>query len=329
MTPSAPDDPDPPRPATTSGEEPPLEVGSWRPGPYDGQQLPQDAGRDQLSTTIAVLLIIGVVGAIVLLAVRTPTRQIAGIALPVNTIPPVPSSTPAPPSPPPTSTRATSAPPADPRSALARHPLSTSNATLATTVCSLSRFDPADERQTKFFQEAKICADAVWGTALTAAGLPTLPIQVVTVQGGPMNTQCGPVNPTDRPTECRATVYMTPAYLRDVEHNNRFPGRYFGVFLREYAKAAQEATGLTALQAAAKNQPGASAADLDTRLAQQATCLAGAASGAMAGQGAVDNNITNEIRDRLSTVDAPDDATSWLTKGFQSRQFTACNTWTS
>ena len=288
---------------------------------------PADGRGVGLSTAIAVLLIVAVVGAVTVLAVRHPTRLVAGVPRPVQAVPQIPAPTSVPSSPPPTSNRTTSAPAGDPRTALARHPLSTSTATLDTTVCALSRFDPSDDRQAKFFQEAKICADAVWSTALAAAGLPTLPIELVTVQGGPASTPCGPVNPTDRPTECRATVYMTPAYLRDVEHNGRFPGRYFGVFLREYAEATQEATGVTALHTAARDQPGASAADLDTRLAQQAICLAGAASGAMAGQGAVDNNITNEIRDRLSTVDAPADAAAWLAKGFQSRQLSACNTW--
>jgi predicted metalloprotease len=70
-----------------------------------------------------------------------------------------------------------------------------------------------------------------------------------------------------------------------------------------------------------------SAADLDIRVERQATCLAGIAAGAMSGRGAVDANITNEIRDRLSRVDAPPDARSWLDKGFQQRMPAACNTW--
>jgi len=56
---------------------------------------------------------------------------------------------------------------------------------------------------------------------------------------------------------------MTPAHLRDTERNGRYPGRYFGVFLREYARALQFTTGLTA------NGDGA-----EERLAQQATSYA-------------------------------------------------------
>jgi hypothetical protein len=332
MTEHGADDPDPTLPLTGSGDEPPpLPVGSWR-----ARQRLEYHERERRAAEergpaygAAVLVALAAVAVVAYLAVRQPVQPVAGDAQPVNALPPAPTATSNPPAPPATSTpaRPSSAPPADPMAALARHRLSTSDAVLGTTVCSLTRFDPADDRQAKFFQEAKICADAVWAGALVAAGLPTLPIQLVTVQGGPASTQCGPVNPTDRPAQCRATVYMTPAYLRDAERNGRFPGRYFGVFLLEYAKAVQEATGLTALQTAARGQPGASAADLDARLAQQATCLAGAASGAMAGQGAVDTNITNEIRDRLSTVDAPPDDAAWLAKGFQSRSFAACNTW--
>ncbi|HEV8554818.1 MAG TPA: hypothetical protein VGR06_00280 [Actinophytocola sp.] len=326
-------DSEPATPTAAAGDEPPLPVGSWRARQrleYHEQQMLMVQAERGPAYGAAVLVITLVVGALVYFAMRQPVQHLAGTARPVTELPPAPTATsnPEPPPPPATTSSApASTPPADARAALARHPLSTSDATLGTTVCALTRFDPADERQAKFFQEAKICADAVWGGALTAAGLPTLPIQLVTVQGGPASTQCGPVNPTDRPTQCRATVYMTPAHLRDVEHDDRYPGRYFGVFLREYARAVQEATGLTALQAVARKQPGAAPADLDTRLAQQATCLAGAAAGAMAGQGAVDANITNEIRDRLSTVDAPPDAAAWLAKGFQSKSFAACNTW--
>ncbi|MFL6144505.1 MAG: hypothetical protein ACJ72N_21910 [Labedaea sp.] len=283
-----------------------------------------------VSVGTAILLSVAVVATVVLLAVRHPAQHVAGTARPVNTfLPPPATSTPTGRSQPASSPAPTSrsTPPTDSRQQLATHPLSTSDAEMQTIVCSLTRFDPSDDRQASFFQQAKVCADAAWDEALAAAGMPALPIQLVTVHGEPANTPCGPVKPADHPTQCRATVYMTPAYLRDVEHNDRFPGRYFGVFLRTYASAVQEATGLTALHAAAKGLPGASAADLDTRLAQQATCLAGAASGAMAGQGAVDTNITNEIRQRLSTVDAPADAAAWLAKGFASRSFAACNSW--
>jgi hypothetical protein len=97
------------------------------------------------------------------------------------------------------------------------------------------------------------------------------------------------------------------------------------VFLREYARALQFTSGLSQL---AGEVDSGTAEDLDKRLAQQATCLAGVASGAMAGRGAVDDNITGEIATRLTTVDAPPDAKAWLDKGFQARQPSACNTWT-
>jgi predicted metalloprotease len=227
----------------------------------------------------------------------------------------------------PAATAAAPPPPVNPVTALARHPLSASTATMEPSVCTLNRFDPADDRQAIFFQEAKICADAAWSTLLAAAGLPTPRIDVVIVKGAPVSTPCGQVGPTDKPVQCQLSVYLTPAYLRDVEKDGRYPGRYFGVFLREYAKAVQEATGLTTLFATVRSQPGEKSEDLDVRLAQQATCLAGIASGAMAGQGAVDTNITNEIRDRLSTIDAPPAAQTWLAKGFQTRQLAACNSW--
>jgi hypothetical protein len=119
---------------------------------------------------------------------------------------------------------------------------------------------------------------------------------------------------------------MTPAHLRDVEGLDRYPGKYLGVFLREYAEAVQYATGLTELYEKAKSSPDAPG-DLADRLAAQATCLAGVASGAMAGLGAVDNNITNEIRDRLTSTDAPPDAGTWVDKGFDSREPDSCNAW--
>jgi hypothetical protein len=119
---------------------------------------------------------------------------------------------------------------------------------------------------------------------------------------------------------------MTPAYLRDTEQLGRYPGKYLGIFLREYARALQFTTGIEQLVAAVTS---GSAADLDTRVDQQATCLAGVASGAMSGRGDVDANITGEIRQRLTTVDAPPDAGSLLDKGFQQRTPAACNTWAS
>jgi predicted metalloprotease len=119
---------------------------------------------------------------------------------------------------------------------------------------------------------------------------------------------------------------MTPARLRDVEALGLFPGKYFGVFLRTYAAAVQYATGVTGLFDKANAAPDAPE-DLSARLYQQATCLAGVASGAMAGQGAVDDNITKEIRARLTSTDDPPAAAAWLTKGFDSRQPARCNTW--
>lgn len=306
---------------------------------------PAPAGPSLLVSMSAALLLIGaIVCVITFFAVRAPAHQVAGSAVPgaaagrpESVVGQPPSAT----SEPPVTTTTTRrevpaeaippdeqpAPPTNLLSALSVHPLSTSDATMAPATCALSRFDPADDRQDAFFQQAKTCADAAWHEVLAAAGLPAPAIGVVIVRNGPVNTWCGTVNPTDRPTECHATVYMTPAYLRDIEHDGRFPGRYFGVFLREYGKAVQDATGLTALYTAARSQPGAPTVNLDNRFAQQATCLAGVMSGAMSGLGAVDTNITNEIRDRLSTVDAPPDAAAWLAKGFQSRQLSSCNSW--
>jgi hypothetical protein len=275
----------------------------------------------------AILVILGMVAAIGFLAVSQPVRQVAGAAVPASDLQP-PATVP-----PTTSTQrstVSSAPPTptDPLVPLAEHPLSTSDVAMAAATCALTRFDPADDRQAVFYQEAKVCADAAWQAVLPAAGLPSARVELVIVRGGDATTPCGTtVKPTDPPTQCRASVYLTPAYLRDTEQNGRYPGRYLGVFLREYARAIQDATGITALYNGARSQPGASTIDLDNRLAQQATCLAGMASGAMAGQGAVDTNITNEIRDRLTSVDAPPAAETWLDKGFQTRQLASCNTW--
>ena len=174
-----------------------------------------------------------------------------------------------------------------------------------------------------FFAATKTCADAAWRGTLEAAGL-TGAVKLVTVVGAAKQTPCGELTPTSASTQCEDTVYMTPAHLRDTEQNGRYPGKYVGVFLREYAKAVQYTTGLAELVGDVTT---GSAEDLDKRLAQQATCLAGMTSGALAGRGAVDTNITNEIRARLTTVDAPPDAGSWLDKGFTARQPAACNTW--
>jgi predicted metalloprotease len=85
--------------------------------------------------------------------------------------------------------------------------------------------------------------------------------------------------------------------------------------------------GLVADYERAKEDPEASEAELDQRLNAQATCLAGVTAGAMANQGSVDANIVSEIRDRLTSVDAPRDAGSWYDKGFRSRTPADCNTW--
>jgi hypothetical protein len=258
-----------------------------------------------VSLAIAVLLVIGIVTGLVMLALNRPVRVVTGSAtgVVIPTFASPKDSTPP---------SATGDQPAGP----ATHPLSTSTATMADVTCALTRFDPSDAGQERFFRQAKACADDGFRDLLAAAGLPAVDVPVVTVHGGPARTPCGTVEATDPATQCRGTVYMTPARLRDVEGLGRYPGRYLGVFLREYAEAVQFATGLTELA-----QTG------DDRLAQQATCLAGIASAAMAGRGAVDANITNEIRARLSSVDAPADADAWLAKGFQSRQPASCDTW--
>ncbi|TDP92128.1 hypothetical protein [Labedaea rhizosphaerae] len=216
----------------------------------------------------------------------------------------------------------------DPAQALAQAPLSTSGATMSPSTCALPRFDLPDAKQAQFFQAAKKCADNAWGATLPGAGIPTAAVNLVTVQGSAVQTSCGKIGPSDPSTECQGTVYMTPAYLRDVQGNGRYPGKYFGTFLREYGHALQDANGMTELYKAARSQPGADADDLDRRYNDQAICLAGIASGAMSGKGAVDSNITNEIRERITTGEpAPADAGSWLDKGFSSRTLSACNTW--
>jgi hypothetical protein len=277
-----------------------------------------------VSLTVAVMLAVGLVAAVVVLAVRPPVTRTAGEATGVHipNLPPPTHSTP-----PETSVPSSTAPQADgPLAGLADHPLSTSTATMAPFACALPRFDPADAAQARFYQAAKVCADTGFGGLLPASGLDAPAIEVVTVQKGPQDTPCGAVAPTDAATQCQGTVYMTPARLRDVEGLDRYPGKYFGVFLREYAEAVQYATGLTELYEKAKESPDAPG-DLADRLAAQATCLAGVASGAMAGLGAVDSNITNEIRERLTTTDAPLDADAWLQKGFSTREPDSCDTW--
>lgn len=252
--------------------------------------------------------------------------------------PPEPSGLPSPAAEPTTSapsrsssagTTTSSSAPADPLAELAEHPLSAGSADMAPSTCDLPRFDPADARQAEFYQAAKVCADNAWNVTLPQAGLPQATVEVVTVTGAPVTTSCGTtVQPTSAPAQCQGTVYMTPAYLRDVEANGRYPGKYLGVFLREYGHALQSVSGVTALYDAAAAQPGADTDGLTTKLNQQATCLAGIATGAMSGLGDVDANITGEIRDRLTRTDAPTGAASWLDKGIQTRQLSSCNTWT-
>lgn len=272
----------------------------------------------------AVVVVVGLVATLAVLTVTRPTRSVGGTAVPTQGLPEItPPSSAAPPS----SPTASTTPALD---QLAEHPLSTSSAVMGQSTCALPKFDPADEAQATFYDAAKACADAAWRDLLPAAGLPAADVAVVTVIGDPAQTACGgEVAPTDPATQCQGTVYLTPAYLRDDEGNDRYPGKYFGVFLREYAEAVQFGTGLTELYGEAAGAAGADKSDLERRLAQQATCLAGISSGAMAGLGAVDTNITNEIRDRLTTVDAPPDAAAWLTAGFESRQPATCNSWTN
>jgi hypothetical protein len=289
------------------------------------QAPPSGPGRGYLvSLTAAVLLVLALVGGLVYLTLQRPVNPVAGDAtgVPVPQLPPpsesAPSSTTAPPS--------TGQPQGDPLAALVEHPLSTSTDAMEPVTCPLPRFDTSDATQATFYEAAKVCADDGFNSLLQAAGMDAAQIPVVTVQGGPVNTPCGSIAPDAPSRQCKGTVYMTPARLRDIEGLGLFPGKYFGVFLRTYASAVQYAAGLTGLFEKANAAPDAPE-DLSARLAQQATCLAGVASGAMAGQGAVDDNITNEIRTRLTSVDDPPAAATWLTKGFDSRQPARCNTW--
>lgn len=276
-------------------------------------------GGSVLSLTAAVLIVVGVVGGLVLLTMQRPVRAVAGDAtgVPVPALPPPSESGPQSTTPPPEG---------DPLAALAAHALSTSTAAMEPVTCPLPRFDTSDATQAAFYEAAKVCADDGFNSMLRAAGMDAAQIPVVTVQNGPVNTPCGAVAPDAPPRQCKGTVYMTPARLRDGEGLGLFPGKYFGVFLRTYASAVQYATGVTGLYDKAEAAPGASG-DLAARLNQQATCLAGVAAGAMSGRGSVDENITGEIRARLTTTDDPPAAATWLTKGFDARQPAACNTW--
>ena len=263
----------------------------------------------------AVILVVASLAFAAVVTVMRPTRAVAGSAAAAAGSP-APSSS----APPPASS--TAAPPADPFAEVAAHPLSSDTTRMPDATCALPRFDPADAGQAAFFQAATVCAEDAWRPVLDAAGLDA-DVRLVTAIG-PESTPCGDVGPASPPTACEGSVYMTPAYLRDTEKLGRYPGKYLGVFLREYARAVQFSTGLEKLAQDVPDQP---AADVDTRLDQQATCLAGVVSGALAGRGAVDDNITGEIRSRLTTVDAPPDAEALLDKGFQQRTPAACNVW--
>lgn len=270
-----------------------------------------------VSLGAAVVLVVGLVALAAVVTVLRPGQEIAGRA--TGAVPQITASSEVPPP-----TTATTQTPAGPLAELAAHPLSSSTTRMPDATCALPRFDPADAQQAAFYAAAKVCADAAWRPVLQAAGLEAT-VTVVTLTAPAQTRTCGELTPTSPATQCDGIVYLTPAYLRDTEQNGRYPGRYLGVFLREYGRALQHTTGLD--EVLTKVDTG-SAADLDTRVEQQATCLAGVAAGAMSGRGAVDANIVNEIRDRLSRTDAPPDARSWLDKGFQQRTPAACNSWT-
>lgn len=249
-------------------------------------------------------------------SVVRPRQEVVGEAVGPGGVPAITTTSTAPPP-------ATSTTQAGAFAELAALPLSSSTARMPDSTCSLPRFDPADDRQADFYTAAKVCADAAWRPLLAEAGI-TGDVTVVTLTSPAQTQTCGELEPTSPPTLCDGVVYLTPAYLRDTEQNGRYPGRYLGVFLREYARALQFANGVDELVA---NSTAASGADLDTRVEQQATCLAGVVAGSMAGRGAIDSNITKEIRDRLSTIDASAGARDWLEKGFQQRTPAACNSW--
>ena len=289
----------------------------WQSTPLPVYEPPTRPVGYYLSLVAAVLVVIAVVGAATVLTLNRPTRAVAGT--PVAAGPAIPTPDPTTPSP-------SSEPPPTPSTALdelAEAPLSTLDQAMAPTACALPTFRPGDTEQETFYEASEVCADNAWATVL-----PDLDdIAVITVSGSATETPCGAVEPTDPALQCEGTVYMTPAHLRDAEGNDRYPGRYFGVVLREYAKAVQYRTGLTEDYERAKEDPEASEAELDQRLNAQATCLAGVTAGTMANQGSVDANIVSEIRARLTSVDAPRDAGSWYDKGFQSRIPARCNTW--
>ncbi|MGB3439627.1 MAG: hypothetical protein WBA97_12840 [Actinophytocola sp.] len=285
---------------------PPTDL-AWRPDTPEPPPAPRRPAY-YVALGASVVLVVALVAAAALVTVLRPTREVVGTASPGPAIPEITGS-----APPPAPTTTTGPPPGP-----ATHPLSSSPARMADATCALPRFDLADDRQAAFYAAARTCADDAWRGVLAGAGLEGT-VEVVTVTSPVRTGSCGEILPASPSTQCDGTVYMTPAHLRDTERNGRYPGRYFGVFLREYARALQFTTGLAELAAAVD--------DAEARLAQQATCLAGVASGAMANRGAVDANITGEISDRLSSVDAPPDAKVMLDKGFQERTLKACNTW--
>lgn len=296
---------------------PPAEL-IWRTDPPPSR-TPGRTPAYYIALGAAVVLVVGLVAAAAIATAARPTTSVAGTAVPTQGVPQITTTTTAAPPPAPTT-----APQPGPLAAVASHPLSTWQGRMADTTCELPRFDLPDDRQAAFFAAAKTCADNAWRGVLAEAGL-TGGVKLVTVTQAVQTPSCGEITPTSPSTQCDGTVYMTPAHLRDTERNDRYPGKYLGVFLREYARALQFTSGLSQLVGEVDS---GSAEDLDERLAQQATCLAGVVSGAMAGRGAVDDNITGEIATRLTTVDAPPDAEAWLDKGFQARQPSACNTWT-
>jgi hypothetical protein len=286
---------------------PPIDL-VWRPetpGPPPAPRRPAY----YVALGASVVLVVALIAATALVTVLRPTREVAGTASPGQAIPDITGSAP-PPSPPTTATGLPDGP--------AAHPLSGSDARMVDATCALPRFDVADKQQAAFYAAAAACADDAWRGVLDEAGLEGT-VEVVTVTGPVRTGSCGEITPASPSTQCDGTVYMTPAHLRETERNGRYPGRYLGVFLREYARALQFTTGLAELAATVD--------DADARLAQQATCLAGVTSGAMANRGAVDANITGEISDRLSSVDAPPDAKAMLEKGFRERTLSSCNTW--
>ncbi|OLF13779.1 hypothetical protein BLA60_00850 [Actinophytocola xinjiangensis] len=288
--------------------------------PPPGPPVPVRAPRRPayyVGLTVAVMLVIGLIAGLAVLATAPPVTRVAGTPSAPDVVEPPTGTESAP------AEATTTAPPAtgeDPYAELATHPLSTGTATMPDQTCALPRFDPADAAQASFYQAVAVCADTAFGALLSANDLSPVPVEAVTVYTGPVETPCGTVEPTSPATQCAGTVYMTPAHLRDTEGNDRYPGRYVGVFLREYAKALLETGGLGPLYEKVDG-------DIAGRIADQATCLAGIASGAMDGRGAVDDNITGEIRARLSEVDATEDAATWLAKGSDTRQLAACNTW--